>query len=127
MNLKQEIGERIHELQRKSGKSIELWSLEYGINVNKFYSYKYGRAEPDSNFYKKLAENGVDMFWLFTGAEPNVVNITMVAEKKEEYRNTDEVLILQARLEECRELVTRLSGNVTAANVLTNKTERIPL
>lgn len=124
MSLKNEIGERLYQLQQKSGKSIENWSIEHGISLHKFYSYKYGRAEPDSSFYKKLAESGVDMVWLFTGMSSGVEKIAIAAEPQQVYNVSNEVLILQARLEECRETVLRLSGN---ANVIvsTKKIDKV--
>lgn len=69
----------------------------------------------------------VNVHWLLTGEGLMKVVESVAKEPEGKYESNNEVLILQARLEECRELVTRLSGNVTAANVLINKTERIPL
>lgn len=72
---------------------------------------------------------GVNVNWLLSGVGEmfsTLNNNTTIHEPQKIYNVSSEVLILQARLEECRETVLRLSGNANVT-VLTKQTEKVVL
>lgn len=68
-NRKKHIGERLFELRKALGVELEEFAEKIGSTVSALYSYKNGRAEPNSEVYSRLNEvYNVNLNWLLSSA-----------------------------------------------------------
>lgn len=122
-----EISARVAQLLQTLGvKPIEM-ARTCGVSKGYMSLLLSGKTKIGYDFIAALhAVYDVNANWLISGNGEmfNKVNNVSVHEPLQTYtRNDNEVLILRAKLEECRETVSRLAGNVHTASVLTKKIE----
>jgi transcriptional regulator with XRE-family HTH domain len=122
-----DISARLESLMKElSIKPIEL-ARSCGVSKGYVSMLLSGKTKIGYDFITGLyATYNVNTNWLISGngAMFNEVNNVSLKEPEGKYiANSNEVLILQAKLEECRETVARLAGNVRSVNVLTKKIE----
>jgi transcriptional regulator with XRE-family HTH domain len=121
------ISARLETLMKELNiKPIEL-ARSCGVSKGYVSMLLSGKTKIGYDFMTGLyAAHNVNTNWLISGNGKmfNELNSIALHEPKESYTtNNNEVLILQAKLEECRETVARLAGNVQSVNVLTKKIE----
>lgn len=122
-----DISARLESLMKElSIKPIEL-ARSCGVSKGYVSMLLSGKTKIGYDFISGLyATYNVNTNWLISGNGTmfNEVNSVLLKEPEQKYiANNNEVLILQAKLEECRETVARLAGNAQSVNVLTKKIE----
>lgn len=122
------IGERIKQVMISLNIKASDIVKSTGVSSGYLSNVLAGRKNAGIDLVFSLWETyKINTHWLLTG-EGDMFGVRngMVSEMKSEYNVSNEVLILQARLEECRETVLRLSGNANVT-VLTKQTEKVSL
>lgn len=73
MTRKEEIGERLVQVRKRTGQDQEAFGAKYGVSRNTQSSYEKGNSSPDAEYLSRILEDGIDVLYILSGKPTDAV------------------------------------------------------